>query len=61
VSAKAGEGLRVAIGVLPTVAAAVMPRAIKRAKERGRTRRCYRPTVTAYSVLISLGVLFVQR
>ena len=41
VSARAGGALRVAIGVLPTVAAAVMPRAIKRAKERGLTATVY--------------------
>ncbi|MBR0933714.1 pca operon transcription factor PcaQ [Bradyrhizobium jicamae] len=41
VSAQAGGALRVAIGVLPTVAAAVMPRAIKRAKERGLSATVY--------------------
>jgi LysR family transcriptional regulator, pca operon transcriptional activator len=46
VSAQSGEGLRVAIGVLPTVAAAVMPRAIKRAKERGLTGTVYLATGT---------------
>jgi LysR family transcriptional regulator, pca operon transcriptional activator len=44
VSAQAGQGLRVAIGVLPTVAAAVMPRAIKRAKEKGLTATVYLAT-----------------
>src|SRR5262252_3905349 len=44
VSAQAGEGLRVAMGVLPTVAAGVMPRAIKRAKERGLTATVYLAT-----------------
>lgn len=46
VSAQAGAGLRVGIGVLPTVAAAVMPRAIKRAKERGLTATVYLATGT---------------
>jgi len=46
VSAQAGAGMRVGIGVLPTVAAAVMPRAIKLAKERGLTATVYLATGT---------------
>ncbi len=46
VTAQAGGGLRIAIGVLPTVAASVMPRAIKRAKDQGLTATVHLATGT---------------
>ncbi|WP_158554791.1 pca operon transcription factor PcaQ [Methylovirgula sp. 4M-Z18] len=44
--AKAGDGLRIAVGILPTVAASLMPRAIKRAKEAGLAATVYLATAS---------------
>jgi LysR family transcriptional regulator, pca operon transcriptional activator len=44
INAQVGGGLRVAIGVLPTAAASVMPRAIKRAKAEGLAATIYLAT-----------------
>ncbi len=44
VSARIGGGLRLSIGVLPTAAASVMPRAIKRAKDGGLAAIVYLAT-----------------
>lgn len=44
VNVQIGGGARISIGVLPTVAASVMPRAIKRAKDDGLTATIYLAT-----------------
>jgi LysR family transcriptional regulator, pca operon transcriptional activator len=46
VTAKIGGGVRIAIGVLPTVAATVVPRAVKRAKDEGLAATVYLATGT---------------
>jgi LysR family transcriptional regulator, pca operon transcriptional activator len=53
VVARNGGGVRIAVGVLPTVAASVMPRAIKRAKEEGLASTIYLAT-GANDVLLRL-------
>jgi LysR family pca operon transcriptional activator len=53
VHARTGGGLRLAIGVLPTSAASIMPRAVKRAKEEGLLATIYLAT-GSHDVLLKL-------
>jgi len=51
VNAQTGGGLRIAIGVLPTVAASVIPRAVKRAKDDRLAATVYLATGTNEGLL----------
>ena len=51
VNAQTGGGPRIAIGVLPTVAASVIPRAVKRAKDEGLAATIYLATGTNEALL----------